>query len=70
MKSVHVQLANERGIIVVFKEFGNQGPCKFIFIQDNKRVSIVGPSNQFGIFRLIEEAVRIYQLILDLGHKS
>lgn len=70
MESVHVQLANERGVIIVFKEFGNQGPCKFIFIQDNKRVSIVGPSNQFGIFRFIEETVRILQLILDLRQKS
>lgn len=40
----------------MFEQFRYQGFGKFIFIQDNEGIAVVGPSNEFGIPAIFEKA--------------
>ena len=55
METVHIQLPDERGVIIVFEKFRDKRPCKLIFVQDDEGIAIFGPADQFGIFGLVKE---------------
>lgn len=59
MKAVHIQLPDERGVVVVLEELGDESPCKFVFVQDNKRTAVVGPPNEVCIFVVVQEAFQL-----------
>jgi hypothetical protein len=41
VEAVHVELANERRIVVVFEEFGDECSSEFIFVQYNEGFTII-----------------------------
>ena len=49
MEAVHVELSNEGGVIVVFEQLGNQCSGEFVLVEDDERVSFVGPSDKIGV---------------------
>ena len=46
MKAIHVKLADERGIVVVLEKLGNELVGEAVFVEDDKRVAIISPSNK------------------------
>ena len=41
MESIHVELANKRGVVVVLEQFGDEGFGKLVFVKHNEGVAIV-----------------------------
>lgn len=41
----------------MFEQFGNQGTCKFVLVQNNEAVPVVGPSNEILVLVIVEETV-------------
>lgn len=41
MKAIHVQLADEGGIVVVLEQLGNKFICKLIFVKDNEGLPVI-----------------------------
>ena len=56
VEAIHVQLADERGIVIVLEQLGDQGPGKLVFIQDDEGIAFVGPANEIDVFVLVQEA--------------
>lgn len=59
METIHVQLADEGRIVVVLEEFRDESLRKFVFVQNNEGVAVCGPTNEFCILAIFEEATKV-----------
>lgn len=57
METVHVQLANEGRIVVVLEQLGDERFREFILVEDDERITIVGPADEISIPAIFEKAV-------------
>jgi hypothetical protein len=55
VEAVHVELAHEGGVVVVFEEFGDQGLRELVLVEDDEGVASVGPADQVGVFAVVEK---------------
>lgn len=67
MKSVHVELPYEGGVIVVLEQFWYQCLGKFVFVDDYEGISTLRPSDEVGIARLVKKATVVSDERSDLG---
>jgi len=56
VEAVHVQLPDERRIVVVLEQLGYQGLSKLVFVQHNERIASIRPANEIRISRFFKEA--------------
>lgn len=53
MEAIHVELANERGVVVVLEQFGYQFMCELVLVKNDEGVASVRPSDKVGVVAII-----------------